>query len=427
MKSETQKRRAGRAADKPARSIGQSLGFNLTNVLCLLLGMGAMALIGVFPPLAPRPRSGLPAQAATAVPRGPWGELEYTRFTLEEPADYLPDSRRRLDRATWFFEHQSADDVRALLSAADIAPALQAQLLETNRWQVEPMGVRVSPSTEVLVQLGREARQRLYALLRRSDFNPLHQHPFRFRSGAFDEWFADRGLPAVKLALVRSLTFTNRGGALCLVDIDVLQQALTTNQFRAVFESLYAEPSVLVKLRVDAKSDIDALLRYWGQDGRGRSLRPLLKSLARLPGGGSINIVALLPPFARLRLYTFDSTNEVAGAERDCFWTAMNFYNDPPDARLFDSAYALSRLSQDYAPAASPRQLGDLLVLVDDSGRTVHACVFIAADFVFTKNGADYLQPWVLMTIPDMLARYATDQPAQLHTLRRKGPAKSPN
>jgi len=44
----------------------------------------------------------------------------------------------------------------------------------------------------------------------------------------------------------------------------------------------------------------------------------------------------------------------------------------------------------------------------------------LADDVVFTKNGGDYMQPWVLMKIPDMLAYYNAKEPAQVTVYRSK-------
>src|SRR6185503_12699172 len=108
-----------------------------------------------------------------------------------------------------------------------------------------------------------------------------------------------------------------------------------------------------------------------------------------------------------LRLYTFDATaTNSTGAGQDCFWTALNFFNETPDPQLVDTAYGLGVLNRDYVETSAPRRFGDLLLLLDEKQRTVHACVYIADEVVFTKNGADELQPWVLMRIPDMLAHY---------------------
>jgi hypothetical protein len=50
-----------------------------------------------------------------------------------------------------------------------------------------------------------------------------------------------------------------------------------------------------------------------------------------------------------------------------------------------------------------------------------HMCVYIAADVVYTKNGVDPKQPWVLMRMKDLLALYTSDQPQQWRVFRKNG------
>ena len=147
----------------------------------------------------------------------------------------------------------------------------------------------------------------------------------------------------------------------------------------------------------------------------------MLRSLAKIPEGTTLNVSYLLPPFARLRLYMFSPPSSDPSVEKqDCFWSALNFFNDKPDARLADKDFALEQLKTAYVETKSPRTYGDLILLLDAAGATLHACVYIADDVVFTKNGVDYLQPWVLMKIPDVLAHYQSDKPVQVITLRPK-------
>jgi hypothetical protein len=52
---------------------------------------------------------------------------------------------------------------------------------------------------------------------------------------------------------------------------------------------------------------------------------------------------------------------------------------------------------------------------------SVRSCpVFIADDVVFTKNGANLQQPWKLMKMEDLLARYPEDYPLRVAMFRLK-------
>jgi hypothetical protein len=52
----------------------------------------------------------------------------------------------------------------------------------------------------------------------------------------------------------------------------------------------------------------------------------------------------------------------------------------------------------------------------------LHMCAYIADDVVFTKNGANIQQPWVLMKLSEMLSSYEKDKPYEIYTYRRNTP-----
>src|SRR5207248_1383191 len=125
-----------------------------------------------------------------------------------------------------------------------------------------------------------------------------------------------------------------------------------------------------------------------------------------IPGGASVNISYLLPPFARVRLYTYARPTDATAGRQNCFWTALNFFNEDPDQRFVDADFAQRVLATDYEQVFGPAEFGDVISVRDPSGTPVHMCVYLADDVVFTKNGLDRIAPWVLMKMPDMLASY---------------------
>ena len=52
----------------------------------------------------------------------------------------------------------------------------------------------------------------------------------------------------------------------------------------------------------------------------------------------------------------------------------------------------------------------------------IHAAVYIADDVVFTKNGGNDRQPWMLMKWDDLLARYPQNDPIRPVIFHRKQP-----
>ena len=65
---------------------------------------------------------------------------------------------------------------------------------------------------------------------------------------------------------------------------------------------------------------------------------------------------------------------------------------------------------------------GDLMALVDPAGNLIHLCVYVADNVVFTKNGGNPGQPWVLMKIPDMLPLYSGEAPLRMAAFRSHHP-----
>ncbi len=177
--------------------------------------------------------------------------------------------------------------------------------------------------------------------------------------------------------------------------------------------------ALLVRLHVGPGADLAALTDYWCPGGRARDLRPLLASVMKVPGGGWLDIAQLLPEFARKRLYTYPHAGDQS-ANHNCYWTALNFFNDQPDELLGDLGIAARCLRQDYVPVMGEQKFGDVILLKPSPAAAVHACVLIAEDIVFTKNGPGLAAPWVLMRLPEVMTGYAAGRPLQVQVYRRK-------
>jgi hypothetical protein len=229
----------------------------------------------------------------------------------------------------------------------------------------------------------------------------------------FQGWLNDSGLPdAIQEQLVR-LSYS-RGTSMCFSDLQVFGGADGSTK-QQILRTLARVPALTATLKIDERSDIGSLASYWGAGGREPEVRAMLEASAHAEGGARIPLTSLLPRFARIRLYTYPVAKR--GPERpgpDCFWSALNFFNDDADEASFDKHSITERLENEYVAAAGPLQLGDLILLKDYRGMLLHACVFIADGMVFTKNGASYHQPWTLQELDDMVDGYLiTQEPGQ--------------
>ena len=346
----------------------------------------------------------------------PWGSIEVTRIPLEESREVFLDHSSWLHKPKWVFANVSKRQLTEFFGSCELREREKDELLDASKWQEEDGGCSVFPSEDLILHLGAGSRRKIYALLSRTEANYPQNHPFRFSLDGFNDRFIGAGIPAEKLAFIRSLTYTNQD-LLAFADLEPVAKILSLKEFRSMINALYSIPSVKIRLRVASDSNIDSLLHYWGVGGREDRLRPILESLARIEGGESINVSYFMPAFPRLHLYTFPDPQ--VEPRTDCFYTALNFFNETPDARFSDPIIVKKTLQTGYSRAQGDPHFGDLIILADQAGDALHVAVFIADDIVFTKNGASYLQPWVMMRISDMLAYYPTEKPWNIVVLRK--------
>ena len=114
-----------------------------------------------------------------------------------------------------------------------------------------------------------------------------------------------------------------------------------------------------------------------------------------------------LPPMARTYLYTFPTLESGAeGRLPDCQWTSLNFFHSTPHDYFLDARLTAARLNEAYETVEGPYRYGDVLEFIDGRGDAQHACVFLADNIVFTKNGEGMIKPWVLMWLADVKKLY---------------------
>ena len=351
----------------------------------------------------------------------PCGEIEAIEIPFANPDGLFPDREARLETPKWFFQGFSESRLSRFLCSCELRPAEKAVLLDKRFWNTSPDGCVISPPDQLLWSLSHRGRQQIYSVLANSVTNYPQCFPFRFPLDGFDRKFKESGLAGGQLEKIRRLTYTNSGD-LCFADLRAAQGVLKPNEFNELIQTLYAMPVYLLRLHVSPDSDLETLIRYWGKAGRQKLVAPLLSSMARVPGGAAINISYLLPPFARLRLYTYpEAWNDQTAPKQDCVFTALNFFNETMDTNFFDITYKEKFFNSQYALINDDPIFGDLVTLIDGQNQAFHTCVYIADGFVFTKNGANPAQPWVLMKMSDMLVMYhSLEKSSRVLFLRRK-------
>ncbi len=350
----------------------------------------------------------------------PWGELEITSIPFENSEEVFLDRADRLKKPEWVFEPATAAQVQQFLQTVELTEKQKRELQTTNSWKEQTGNCTIHPSPELLLSLIQPAREKIYGVLGQCSSNYAQCFPFRFAPKRFEERFANSGLEADTVQLVRNLCYTNEG-LMSFCDLGVASAKLKPSEFDGLIRVLYAVPTVRLRLRVRPDSNIDQLVAYWGKDGREKRVRPMLESLARMPGGESLSVAYLLPGAARLRLFTFpDVARDAREAREDCFFTALNFFNKYADDRFFDKANSRQTLQNDYTLVKDQPTFGDLVTVINGQGDALHIAVYIADNIVFTKNGVNILQPWVLMRMDDMMSYFPSPEPLRIAILRKK-------
>jgi len=363
-----------------------------------------------------------PLSAAKPDNSPPWGELIKKDLEVEQPDEYVafePVSNRVTQ---WFFPGQTPAQVRSSLQAVGFNAKQIESALTPSAVNVTAEATVLTPDKELIRSLTAEVRKNLYTELAQSDRNRYMRYPYCFMTSHAEEFFAKSGIAPEIVNLVARLTY-ERSGSYYFSDVETVMNEIPTSEARLhFFKTLSRSSVVMARLRVRPDTDVEKLLGYWSGNKlvRQKDLKPLLESLKRCDEGGTVSLMYLLPPFARERLYTSPLPSSPGDPNMDCHWSAMNFFSSQPDFRFSDLTYTAAYVKTNYYPVAQPTSYGDIVFLLDPEGNAIHSAVYIADDIVFTKNGNNYAQPWVLMRLPNLLALYSVTDTPRIACYRNK-------
>jgi hypothetical protein len=332
---------------------------------------------------------------------------------LEQPEEYVAYEIKTNEVAAWIFEGTEPKNVPALMQSCGLTTEQIAQALSPASVTYTNASTIVHPADALVLSLAPATRAKLYAELGQYQANELIHFPFCFPGNAFETRFDKSKISAATYGLLKQMLYP-RGEAQCFSDLQtLLHQVPDENERLQLVKALSHQSALLGGIHVWPDTDIDRLVGYWAwpQGVRLINMRPLLESLKRRPSGGSASILYFLPPFARQRLYSYPLPAQLGDPTMDCHWSTMNFFNETPDNRFSDPAYTVAYLKTNYYPIAKPTAYGDRIFLLDKNGNAIHSAVFLASDIVFTKNGNNFAQPWMLMRLKDLVAEYTTETP----------------
>ena len=366
----------------------------------------------------PAPEAGAPAPAAAVAGApagearvGPWGRLDVTTVVISPPMELIGNDWGREANAGdhWFFPNTTQDAVAALLSGAGLDAARVSALMATARTYPVSGGTVLAPSLDVLRSLSPEVRSQLYVQLARTALNGDQVNAFRYRGDSAEDWLGPSLISPATRRFIEPLIY-RYGRHLYFADASLVRAQITDpEELRRLAKALLRQQTVRVRLQVGTPAEVAGIAEYWGRGGRRTDIRPLLESIVGAGADASLDIVHLLPAFARERLYRFpqltaQDLNRPALA--NCLWTALNFFNNPPDNRYLDLQAAVDKLQKDYYLVDNTYELGDIVALLDEQGIIFHAVVYLADNLVFTKNGTSPMAPWVILPLDTVVDYY---------------------
>ncbi|HWQ03364.1 MAG TPA: hypothetical protein VNL38_02695 [Candidatus Nitrosotenuis sp.] len=343
---------------------------------------------------------------------GPWGSLAITPITISPPLEYVAADWGRINGPDeWYFPGTPVETMEAFLSSAGLSPEQVRSIRATARPDPRTRGLVVRPDANIVRSLSPQVRARIYLELGKVQLNFDQANAFRFYGASLEDWFRGSSISPQTRRLVEPLIYRN-GDYFLFADPEVVRvQIPDAEELRRLGKTLLREATMVVKLKIEDDTQAAKLADYWGRGGRRTDLRPLLESVADSVPDRSIDIVHLLPTFARNQLYrypriTAEDLNRPMLA--NCLWSALNFFNSHPDERFRDVNVALKSLKNDYFLVETGFQLGDIVAFLDANGNLFHVAVYLADDLVFSKNGMSPVAPWIITTIDRLKGYYSS-------------------
>ena len=369
----------------------------------------------------PAPASAGEERVTQAHP-GPWGKIEYSYFYLEAPDHLLATVPAPSSTPRWVFPGGTAEALRELFVRAGVPADMQSRLLDPKQVLKEDGGLTLFPSIRDLETMTPAMRAVVYPEVAKSSANEFYQNPIYFTGSGVEEWLRDARLRPELQAVIRSMSYP-LGNVQAFSNIAVLLRHTKSDaEARRVIKVTTRVRCLLANLRLAPGDDIKALAAYWAGHDEESDILPLLESAGERTGcSARIDLTHLLPPLARRLLYTYPTLDHAReGRMPDCHWTTLNFFNHTPQQYYRDTRLAAQRILEAYNRVEPPYRFGDALLFLNPDGNAIHSCVFIADDIVFTKNGENALQPWVLKKLDGVKQIYLQQPGSRVQGCRLK-------
>jgi hypothetical protein len=358
---------------------------------------------------------------AQQVRTGPWGSLELTRIVLFAPVMALPGDASSVYPTRWFFRGKDGATLPDHLASFAFTDEQRMSLLDPARWVEDDEGITVTPDDALVFSLAPEVRSTLYTELGQDIRNPQHRVPWTVRVNEWDVVLAASGLDDASKERLERVVY-RVGERFAVADMPALiNQARSWAERQQLYRFQHAAVGYRVRVRVGSEAERAAVFDYWGQDGRLEEIRPIVEALGRTGTDPAMDISHVLTGFARERLNRYpDEGGLPQDYRQDCHWTSLNFFEAEPVSAWGTKAGMEAEIRASYVPVDGAEQLGDLVYLLKPDGEIIHAAVYLAANLVFTKNGDQLNQPWVIMDLDNLREFYEIAVRAPLTTIVRR-------
>ncbi len=358
---------------------------------------------------------------------GPWGQIETFQIVLEPSDMVLREPLYQIPLPTWSFPADwNTERIAALFREHGIpASEIETMLLPENRHRDGNFQFFL-PTENAILGLDPERRAALYEVLGQWTTNPYQSVPFSLGARDVSELaaLAAHSLPPEVLQLADRLVYMKEPKHV-FSDYFLVSRQLPDPASRLAFvKVLLRSPSLMVRLRIPPSANPAEVRRYWSLDGKYTGSLPFLD--AAIPvyeeeASEPIDLVHLLPPLPRQLLYAYSPRSLAVGTHRpDCFWSALNFFEDEFSQRFLDPVAGES-LGTEWLPIEGPSRFGDLVLIqstVDDLA--IHGCTYLADGLVFTKNGKSLVRPWLIQTLDEVKATYCHDDQHRVLNFRHR-------
>jgi len=366
-------------------------------------------------------RAGDSASSVIESNPGPWGALEYFRIPLTFPEEALSLLVLPSRHTEWVAEVETDGEWIASLIQAGFNDEEIRYLRNDANALIDSEHFRVYPSREVVFEMAEPLRARLYRHLGSVSRNHFHRRPFYFETGNLSKWFERTTVSRETILDIAQLAYnTPQGRGFYFSDVPLLLDRIQDpHEERLLLRALYRTPTLILRLRLEEGSDLEAIADYWTAGFKFKDVLPMMESVVATPGVSRFEVAHLLPATARRNLNRYPSSFDGAtGRYPDWFWTCYNFFRFTSRDVYADSEIRDQLIAAEFVPLDGPLGFGDL-VLLSRRGRPVHGCIHIADGIVYTKNSPDRFTPWVLMRLEDVVAYHDVFGNMEISYLRR--------